>query len=94
MDIPPAGRWILLALAAIQLVYAVRALRPALRSRPGRRVDPWLAFGDHAAGVAVSLALASGNVTAFLVAMAVLGPLLAARLVRSAAARREKPTPA
>ncbi|WP_406182235.1 hypothetical protein [Streptomyces sp. NBC_01006] len=94
MDIPSAGRWILLAFAAIQLVHAVRALRPALRSRPGERVHPWLEFADPAAGVPVALALAFGNLTAFLVAMAVLGPILAARLVRSVAARRKNPTPA
>ncbi|KOU18796.1 hypothetical protein ADK52_29625 [Streptomyces sp. WM6372] len=94
MDIPSAARWLLLAAAAAQFVYAVRALRPALRSGPGERVDPWLAFADPAVGVPVTLALAFGNLTAFLVAMAVLGPILATQLVRSLAARRKKPTPA
>ncbi|MFE2550005.1 hypothetical protein ACFXGI_15850 [Streptomyces sp. NPDC059355] len=94
MDIPSVGRWILVALAVVQLVYAVRALRPALRSRPGERTDAWLAFADPAAGVPVSLALAFGNLTVFLAGMAVLGPILTWQLVRGIAARRRKPTPA
>ncbi|MEV0987624.1 hypothetical protein [Streptomyces sp. NPDC049949] len=97
MDIPSAARWLLLAAAAAQFVYAVRALRPALRSRPGERVDPWLAFADPAVGVPVSLALAFGNLTAFLAGMAVLAPVLTWQLVRGIAARRGepgKPTPA
>ncbi|MFI5665644.1 hypothetical protein [Streptomyces sp. NPDC051704] len=94
MDIPSAARWLLLAAAAAQLVYAVRALRPALRSRPGERTDAWLAFADPAAGVPVSLALAFGNLTVFLACMAVLGPILTWQLVRGIAARRGKPTTA
>ncbi|MFE5541265.1 hypothetical protein [Streptomyces sp. NPDC056492] len=97
MDIPSAARWLLLAAAAAQFVYAVRALRPALRSRPGARIDPWLSFADPAAGVPVALALAAGNLPAFLAGLAVLGPVLTWQLVRSIAARRAgpgKPTPA
>ncbi|WP_030156063.1 hypothetical protein [Streptomyces sp. NRRL S-244] len=91
MDIPSAARWLLLAAAAAQFVYAVRALRPALRSRPGERVDPWLAFADPAVGVPVTLALAFGNLPALLAGLAVLGPILTWQLVRSLAARRGKP---
>ncbi|MGW6573946.1 hypothetical protein ACWGAN_17425 [Streptomyces sp. NPDC054945] len=82
MDVPSVFRWILSALAAIQLLYALRALRPALRAESGRRVDPWLTFADHAVGAAVSAALAAGNFTAFLCASAVLGPILLWQLVR------------
>lgn len=70
------------AFAAIQLVYAVRALRPALRAEPGRRVDPWLTFADHLVGAAVSVAMATGNVTALLCGLAVLGPVLTWQLAR------------
>ncbi|MFI8260386.1 MULTISPECIES: hypothetical protein [unclassified Streptomyces] len=91
MDIPSAARWLLLAAAAAQFVYAVRALPPALRSRPGERVDPWLAFADPAAGVPVSLALAFGNLPALLAALAVLGPVLTWQLARGIAARRGEP---
>ncbi|KJY39755.1 MULTISPECIES: hypothetical protein [unclassified Streptomyces] len=94
MDIPSAGRWILTALAAVQLGYAVRALRPALRSRPGARLDAWLAFADPAVGVPVTLALALGNLPALLAGLAVLGPVLACRLYRTIAARRTRPTAA
>ncbi|MFD6973774.1 hypothetical protein [Streptomyces sp. NPDC059979] len=82
MDVPSVFRWIMPALAAIQLVYAVRALRPALRAEPGGRVDPWLAFADPLAGAAVSVAMAAGNLTAFLCGTAVLGPILTWQLVR------------
>ncbi|MFD4743113.1 hypothetical protein ACFWNQ_37890 [Streptomyces virginiae] len=82
MDVPTVFRWILPALAAIQLVYALRALRPALRAEPGRRVDPWLTFADHAVGAAVSAALATGDLTALLFGGAVLGPILTWQLVR------------
>ncbi|WP_371592676.1 hypothetical protein [Streptomyces virginiae] len=82
MDVPTVFRWILPALAAIQLVYALRALRPALRAEPGRRVDPWLTFADHAVGAAVSAALVTGNLTAFLCALTALGPILTWQLVR------------
>ncbi|MGW8779117.1 hypothetical protein ACWGNM_13715 [Streptomyces sp. NPDC055796] len=91
MDIPSAARWLLLAAAAAQFVYAVRALRPALRSRPGERVDPWLAFADPAVGVPVTLALAFGNLPALLAGLVVLGPILTWQLVRSITARRAKP---
>ncbi|MER8095482.1 hypothetical protein [Streptomyces goshikiensis] len=94
MDIPSVGRWIMLALAAVQLVYAVRALRPALRARPGERVDAWLAFADPLAGVPVSLALAAGEIGLFLCGLAVLGPVMAWQLARSLLARRGGPTPA
>ncbi len=75
-------RWILAAFAAIQLFYALRALRPALRAEPGRRVDPWLTVADHAVGAAASVALAAGDLTAFLYVSAVLGPILTWQLVR------------
>ncbi|MFD9471818.1 hypothetical protein [Streptomyces goshikiensis] len=94
MDIPSVGRWIMLALAAVQLVQAVRALRPALRARPGERVDAWLAFADPLAGVPVSLALAAGEIGLVLCGMAVLGPIMAWQLARSLLARRPGPTPA
>ncbi|MFD4134288.1 hypothetical protein [Streptomyces goshikiensis] len=95
MDIPSVGRWIMLALAVVQLVYAVRALMPALRARPGERLDAWLAFADPLAGVPVSLALAAGEIgVVFLCGLAVLGPIMACRLVRSILARRRVPTPA
>lgn len=93
VDIPSAARWLLLAAAAAQFVYAVRALRPALRSRPGARLGAWLAFADPAVGVPVTLALAFGNLPAFLAGMAVLGPVLAWQLVRRVLARRGKPGP-
>ncbi|WP_146228434.1 hypothetical protein [Streptomyces sp. CG 926] len=82
MDVPTVFRWILSAFAAIQLFYALRALRPALRAESGRRVDPWLTFADHAVGAAVSVALAAGNLTAVLYGSAVLGPILTCQLVR------------
>ncbi|MFD7085059.1 hypothetical protein ACFYXV_22815 [Streptomyces sp. NPDC002181] len=94
MDIPSAARWLLLAAAAAQFVYAVRALRPALRSRPGARLDAWLSFADPAVGVPVTLALAAGNLPAFLAGLAVLGPVMACRLLRAFLARRPGPTPA
>lgn len=84
----------MLALAAIQLVYAVRALMPALRARPGERLDAWLAFADPLAGVPVLLALAAGEIGLALCGMVVLGPIMACRLVRSLLARRREPTPA
>ncbi len=83
-----------MAFAAVQLVYAARALRPALRSRPGERVDAWLAFADPAVGAPVSLALAFGNLTILLAGTAVLGPILTWQLVRTILSRRTKPTPA
>ncbi|MFJ7774364.1 hypothetical protein [Streptomyces yangpuensis] len=83
MDIPSAARWFLLAVAAVQLVYAVRALRPALRAAPGERVDAWLAFADPAVGAPVSVALAADHLTAFLCGTAVLGPVLTWQLIRS-----------
>ncbi|APU39944.1 MULTISPECIES: hypothetical protein [unclassified Streptomyces] len=86
MDIPSAVRWFLLAVAAVQLVHAVRALRPALRAAPGERVDAWLAFADPAVGAPVSVALAADHLTAFLCGMAVSGPVLAWQLIRSARA--------
>ncbi|MFC9815984.1 hypothetical protein ACFVJM_28435 [Streptomyces virginiae] len=82
MDIPSVGRWFLLAVAAVQLVYAVRALRPALRAAPGERVDAWLTFADPAVGVPVSVALAAGDLTAALCGTAVLGPVLIWQLLR------------
>ncbi|MCX4962262.1 hypothetical protein [Streptomyces virginiae] len=82
MDVPTVFRWILSACAAIQLFYALRALRPALRAEPGRRVDPWLTFADHTVGAAVSVALATGNLTALLCGLAVLGPIMTWQLVR------------
>ncbi|MEV6731845.1 MULTISPECIES: hypothetical protein [unclassified Streptomyces] len=94
MDIPSWGRWMFVAFAAVQLVYALRALRPALRSRPGQRVDAWLAFADPAVGAPVSLALAFWNLTALLAGMAVLGPILTWQLVRTILSRRTKPVPA
>ncbi|MFD6938099.1 hypothetical protein ACFWAP_18370 [Streptomyces goshikiensis] len=94
MDIPSVGRWIMLALAAVLLVQAVRALRPALRARPGERVDAWLAFADPLAGVPVSLALAAGEIGLFLCGLAVLGPIMAWQLARSLLGRRRGPTPA
>ncbi len=85
-------------MAAVQLVYAVRALRPALRAVPGERVDPWLAFADPAVGAPVSVALAADHLTAFLYGMAVLGPVLTWQLIRSvgrarAATDRTPPRP-
>ncbi|MEU8937082.1 hypothetical protein OHU17_25750 [Streptomyces goshikiensis] len=94
MDIPSVGRWIMLALAAVLLVQAVRALRPALRARPGERVDAWLAFADPLAAVPVSLAPAAGEIGFLLCGLAVLGPIMAWRLARSLQARRRGPTPA
>ncbi|MFE9463730.1 hypothetical protein ACFYNW_08690 [Streptomyces virginiae] len=82
MDIPSVGRWLLLAVAAVQLVYAVRALRPALRAGPGERVDAWLTFADPAVGAPVSVALAAGDLTASLYGMVVLGLVLTCQLVR------------
>lgn len=70
------------ALAAIQLVYALRALRPALRAEPGRRIDPWLTVADHTVGATVSAALATGNLNALLCGLAVLGPIMTWQLVR------------
>ncbi|MFG2993051.1 hypothetical protein ACGFZK_27765 [Streptomyces sp. NPDC048257] len=82
MDIPSVGRWLMLALAAIQIVYAVRALKPALRSRPGQRVDARLALADHVGGAAASVALAAGDLTALLCALVALGPVMTWQLVR------------
>lgn len=87
MDIPSVGRWLLLALAAVQFVYAVRALRPALRAVPGERVDAWLAFADPALGTPVSVALAAGELTAALCGTALLGPVLTGQLLRGFRAR-------
>ncbi|MCX4525470.1 MULTISPECIES: hypothetical protein [unclassified Streptomyces] len=93
MDIPSVIRWIMAACAAVQLVYAVRALRPALSAQAGERVDAWLAFADPAAGIPVTLALAFGNWTLFLCGMALLGPVLTWQLIRTITSRRSKPAP-
>ncbi|MEU6315199.1 hypothetical protein [Streptomyces sp. NPDC047014] len=82
MDIPTPVRWLMVALAAVQLAYALRALRPALRAAPGERTDPWLALADHALGIPVALALAAGHLTVFLYATAALGPVLTWQLLR------------
>ncbi|MEU8843357.1 hypothetical protein AB0D97_30255 [Streptomyces roseus] len=75
-------------------MYAVRALRPALRSRPGERLDGWPACADPAVGVPVTLAPAWGNLPVFLAGLAVLGPVVTCRLLRAFLARRTKPAPA
>ncbi|MBT2405914.1 MULTISPECIES: hypothetical protein [unclassified Streptomyces] len=92
MEIPAAFRWIMLAFAAVQLLLAVRALRPALRAEAGQRIDRWLAFADQFLGAPVSLALAFGAFDVLFPLLVLLGPVLTWQLVRSFQSGR-KPKP-
>ncbi|MEU6868446.1 hypothetical protein ABZ924_35325 [Streptomyces sp. NPDC046876] len=91
MDAPVVGRWLLLALALIQLVSSVRDLRHGLRAGVGERTDRWLAFADHLVGVPACTALAFGWLELFLYVMVVAAPVFIWRLVRNLRARRRAP---
>ncbi|MCJ0868202.1 hypothetical protein [Streptomyces sp. AP-93] len=83
MTIPAVFFWILLAFAAVQLVYAARALPRALRAGPGARTDPWLTFTDHVLSIPLTVFLALGEMEAAFYATLLLGPVLTWSLVRS-----------
>lgn len=83
MSIPPVFFWILLALAAVLLFHAARALPRALRAELGARTDPWLTFADHVLSVPPTVALALGEMEAAFYATLLLGPVLTWSLVRS-----------
>ncbi|MFE2142013.1 hypothetical protein ACFXA3_09735 [Streptomyces sp. NPDC059456] len=91
MNIPVAARWALLALALLQFLLAVRALRRALRARPGRRTGPWLDTADHGLGVLLAVSLATpGAYDGFaLGALLLLAPVIVWKGVRDVRARRE-----
>ncbi|NXY95587.1 hypothetical protein HYE82_14550 [Streptomyces sp. BR123] len=91
MDIPLALRWLLLALALVQLGYAVRALRPALRAEPGHRTGPWLTFGDRLLSAPVPAVLALGRIDLLVYVLLPLGPVLGWQLVRGLRSRRPEP---
>ncbi|WP_371615504.1 hypothetical protein [Streptomyces sp. NBC_00454] len=83
MHIPTAFFWILLALAALQVLSAARALPRALRAEPGARTDRWLTFADHLLSVPSIVGLALGDITLAFYGMLLLGPVLTWSLIRS-----------
>ncbi|MFD7836780.1 hypothetical protein [Streptomyces sp. NPDC059761] len=91
MNIPVAARWALLAVALLQFLLAVRALRRALRARPGEKTGPWLDTADHGLGVPLAASLATpGAYDVFaLGALLLLAPVIVWKGVRDARARRE-----
>ncbi|MFD0271488.1 hypothetical protein ACFVGY_33695, partial [Streptomyces sp. NPDC127106] len=91
MEIPLALRWLLLALALVQVLNAVRALRAAVRAEPGQRTDPWLTFADQLLGVPVLAVLALGRLDLLLYALLPLGPVFGWQIVRTL---RSRPPPA
>ncbi|MEU2393671.1 hypothetical protein [Streptomyces sp. NPDC007369] len=91
MEIPLALRWLLLALALVQLLNAVWFLRPALRAEPGQRTGPWLTFADQLLGVPVAVALAFGRLDLLLYALLPLGPVVGWQIVRALRSRRPEP---
>ncbi|MEW2416166.1 hypothetical protein AB0953_20925 [Streptomyces sp. NPDC046866] len=92
MDVPVAARWLLLALALVQLVVSAGELRRVLRAEPGERTDRWLAFADRVVGVPACTALAFGWLDLFLYVMVVAGPVMAWRLARNLRTRRREPS--
>ncbi|MEU3775246.1 hypothetical protein AB0F11_18915 [Streptomyces sp. NPDC032472] len=91
MHILDVARWLLLALALHQLVFAVRDLRPALRAEGAERTDRWLDFADHLLGVPSCAALAFGWFDLFLYLMVAAAPVAIWRLIRNIRARRRQP---
>ncbi|WP_327283033.1 hypothetical protein [Streptomyces sp. NBC_01205] len=89
MNIPVVARWALLALALLQFLLAVRALRRALRARPGQRTGPSLDAADHGIGVVLATALAYPHGTLAFCTMLLLGPVIVWKGVRDVRARRE-----
>ncbi|MGW6692040.1 hypothetical protein [Streptomyces sp. NPDC054961] len=83
MTVPAVFFWILLALAAVLLLHAARALPRALRAEPGARTDPWLTFADHVLSLPLTVALARGAMEAAFYATLLLGPVATWSLVRS-----------
>ncbi|MFD8412444.1 MULTISPECIES: hypothetical protein [unclassified Streptomyces] len=91
MDIPLALRWLLLALALVQLVCAARTLRSALRAEPGRRTDRWLTFADQLLSVPAPAVLALGRIDLLPYVLLPLGPVVGCQLVRTLRSRRPEP---
>lgn len=84
-------RWVLLGLAVVTFVLALRALRLALRAGPAERTGHLLDAVDHTIGVVLmaALALPGDRPALFFGALILLGPVMVWKGVRDVRARRE-----
>ncbi|MET9598350.1 hypothetical protein [Streptomyces sp. NPDC006459] len=92
MQIPLWGTLALLALAALQLAGSLHSSWTKAVSGVGGadRTDARLDLADGIAGTVLLTALAFGQIIVVLCALAVLGPILAAQLLRRLLGRRAK----
>ncbi|MFF8280139.1 hypothetical protein ACF05T_29315 [Streptomyces lateritius] len=83
MDIPVAFRWVLLALAVLQLLSLIPILRRTRRAEPARRTEARLDLLDAASGLTLMTGLALGNSTVMLCGLVLMGSAIAAKGVRT-----------
>ncbi|MGW0393216.1 hypothetical protein ACWDYJ_20410 [Streptomyces sp. NPDC003042] len=91
MTIPDWARWIFLAFAPIQLLFAYRAVRSLRGAEPGERTGRWLDAVDSSVSVVVVTALGFGSITVLVSAAPVILTVLTwkgVRDVRGAWSRR------
>ncbi|MCJ1681276.1 hypothetical protein MTF65_28765 [Streptomyces sp. APSN-46.1] len=88
MDIPDWLRWIMLALAPVQLLFAYRAVRLLLGAERGERTGRWLDVADSSLNLVVICALGLGSITVLVVAAPVMLAVLTWKGVRDVLSRR------
>ncbi|MER7948695.1 hypothetical protein ABTY59_15030 [Streptomyces sp. NPDC096079] len=88
MDIPNAFRWVLLALAVLQLLSFVSVLRRLRQSPPERRLDHRLDVLDSVSGILLLAGLGLANIPLGIVGLALMGIALLLKGLRLLRSRR------
>lgn len=83
VDIPVAFRWVLLALAVLQLLSLIPILRRMRRAEPARRTEARLDLLDAASGFTLMAGLALGNSAVMLCGLVLMGSAIAAKGART-----------
>ncbi|MET9436482.1 hypothetical protein [Streptomyces sp. NPDC006551] len=89
MDIPVAVRWVLLALAVLQLLSLISILRRMRQPDAGLRAEARLDLLDAAGSVALLTGIVLGNTMVVLCGLTVMGSVIAVKGIRSLRARRQ-----
>ncbi|MFF1417997.1 hypothetical protein [Streptomyces sp. NPDC058280] len=89
MDIPVAFRWLLLALAVLQLLSLIPVLRRMRQPEPGARTEARLDLLDAASCLALLVGISLGNNAVMLGGFIFMGSVIVVRGVRSLRARRQ-----